>query len=127
MCPSVRQILSVRPTDVRPSNRFAMGFATGFAMGLAWVFYTSHPRRARERPPKGAISRVFSKEEKNLFGLTIMYGTRPKCLMQVLLKRSSIFKTENFHFFSAPVSSSQDRNSPWPRRISKLRDLTEQC
>ena len=61
LCPSVRQILSVRPTDVRPSDRFAMGFATGFAMGLAWVFYTSHPRRARERPPKGAISRVSTK------------------------------------------------------------------
>ena len=30
LCPSVRQILSVRPTDVRPSDRFARGFAMGF-------------------------------------------------------------------------------------------------
>ena len=60
-CLSVRE-MSVCPTDVRPSDRFAMGFAmgfaTGFAMGFAMGFYTSHPQRARERPPKRAISRV---------------------------------------------------------------------
>ena len=60
LCPSVRQILSVRPTDVRPSDRFAMGFAMGFATGFAMG--TSHPRRARERPLKGAISRVLTIE-----------------------------------------------------------------
>ena len=43
-CLSVRQI-SVCPTDVRLSNRFAMGFAMGF--------YTSFPLKGEGKAPEG--------------------------------------------------------------------------
>ena len=56
LCPSVRQ-MSVLPTDVRPSDRFAMsfamGFATGFAMGLAWVFLYLPPPKSKGKAPEG--------------------------------------------------------------------------
>ena len=63
MCPSVRQILSVRPTDVRPSDRFAMGFAMGFATGFAMGFlYLPSPKGERKAPEGGHIaSRVLKR------------------------------------------------------------------
>ena len=49
LCPSVRQILSVRPTDVRPSDRFVMGFAMGFAMGFLYL----PPPKGERKAPEG--------------------------------------------------------------------------
>ena len=53
LCPSVRQILSVRPTDVRPSDRFAMGFAMGFATGYAMGFLNLPPPKDERKAPEG--------------------------------------------------------------------------
>ena len=53
LCPSVRQILSVRPTDVRPSDRFAMGFAMGFATGFAMGFLYLPPPKGERKAPEG--------------------------------------------------------------------------
>ena len=53
LCPSVRQILSVRPTDVRPSDRFAMSFAMGLATGFAMGFLYLPPPKGEGKAPEG--------------------------------------------------------------------------
>ena len=57
LCPSFRQILSVRPTDVRPSDRFAMGFVTGFTMGF---LYLPPPKGEGKAPKGGHFSSIYN-------------------------------------------------------------------
>ena len=63
-CPSVQQ-MSVRLTDVRPSDRFAMGFAMSFAMGFATGFamgflYLPPPKGERKAPEGAHFASLFN-------------------------------------------------------------------